>query len=88
LRSAKEIAKERGEDEFERVNVEEDNEEQDVVQENGEAVLQTVAAKEQVMFVPDPGHDSETDSESAEAAHRLHQFTLRLRHFQGDDQER
>jgi hypothetical protein len=79
---------ERVEHEFERIDVEQHQEEQDGVEDNGVGVLHPEATEERVVLGPDPDQYRETAREGREAHHELHQLVVVARHLEGDHQER
>src|ERR1700686_2003402 len=76
-----------GEDKLQRIDVEEDDEQQDTVEQHCDVVLQAVAPKELVLIEPDDKEQGEGNREGAETSHRVHQLTERPGHFQRDHQQ-
>jgi len=76
------------EHELQRIDVEQHEKQKDRVQRDGDLVRHRIAAEERVVHVPDPGQHREADRERDEPAHLGHQLRERLRHFEGDDDER
>ena len=70
------------EHEFERVDVEHDDEQQGAVQENGIRILQSIAPEEKVVLIPDPEEDAEAAGERGKSAHQIHQLLVTFRHFE------
>src|SRR4051812_8994502 len=76
------------EHELQRVDVEEHDEQQRAIQDDGHHVLKTVTAKEKVLVIPDLEQEGEADGEGGEALHCRQELREGFRHFQRYDQER
>src|SRR5262249_30575612 len=86
-RAATKLLDQDGEKELERVNVEENDEDQNPIHPDDEEVLQTIAAEEDILLVPDREEEREADRERDEALHGFHQLGVALRNFERDDQK-
>ena len=76
-----------GEEELQRVDVEEDDEDQDGVQPDRSRVLEPVASEKDVVLVPERDEHREADPEGEEATHDVEELGERAGHLQGDDEE-
>jgi hypothetical protein len=74
--------------EFQRINIEEHNEQQDSVKDDGEIILEAIAPKEFVLIEPNDEQQRETDREGSKAAHRFHQFGEGFRNLERHHQQR
>ena len=73
---------------LQRINEEENGEEQREIENDRDAIFESVAAEERVLRVPETRQHDECDDERAEAAHRRQKFRRRLRHFERHDEQR
>ncbi len=60
--------------ELERINVKENEEEQDAGEKTGDAIVQAVTAAEFVMHVPDQGEEEKANGEGGKTAHGVERW--------------
>ena len=80
-------AKDEGPKELERVYIKQYDEQKHAVQNDGGQVVEAIASKEYMLFVPNQHQQGEADAKSKKAPHRGKKLFEGLRHFQRDDQQ-
>src|SRR5262249_51641882 len=85
--SSRELSHHQCEEEFQRINVKQDYKQQDGIQYKRVSGLQPVAARVDVMVVPDLHQHGEADGEGYKALHRQNQLIKGVRHLERDDKQ-
>src|SRR4051812_11050371 len=80
-------AQQRGEEEFERVDVKQHEEQQHAVQKHRPGVLQSVAPEKTVVVEPDVHQNGKADAEGHKAAHHFGEFVKSFGDLKGNDQQ-
>lgn len=73
---------------FQRINRKQDEEKNAVVHPDDKFVLQAVAPEEAVVLIPKDHEQREGRDERGEVAHHVEEFIERMRHLEGDDEQR
>ena len=72
---------------LERIDIKEDDEQQDAGEETGEAVIEPVTAAELVVAVPDEREEEEANRESRKATHGVDEIVKLPRHIERDHEQ-
>ena len=86
-RSVDAVAEDEREQEFKGIDIEQHDKDQRAVENDRQGILDAVAAKEDMLLMPDEHQYGEADAEGNEAAHRDDQLFEAFGNFEGHDEQ-